>query len=124
MLTENNDDFFLPKLEKEGFDEWLKKFNSEKSMSDMSLADLITRYKQINSTLKDLEMELKSLRDALIMRSKDQQLDPYGLKVEKVARKGSINYKMIPELQSIDLEKYRDEQIEYWKISEVKNDMA
>jgi len=41
-----------------------------------------------------------------------------GLKIDRVTRKGSINYKEIDALKDIDLEKYRKPVSVYWQISE------
>ena len=126
MNVENDSDFFLPKPKpkqgKEAFELWLEKFNTIKSMKHLSLEDLIGKWKSAKKMHKDLEIELNLLKDAVILRSQDQPLDKYGLLVEKVKRKGSINWKSIPEINDIDLEKYRDDEIEYWKISEIEND--
>jgi hypothetical protein len=42
-----------------------------------------------------------------------------GIELQRITKKGSIEYDNIPELDFVDLEKYRKESSEYWKISEI-----
>lgn len=121
MQKESND-FFLPPPEqgKKEFESWLENYTTLKAMKDTPLEELIGKWKSLKKTQKELEVELDSLKQALTLRHQEQSLEPYGLLVERVKRKGSINWKSIPEIQGLDLEKYRDDEIEYWKISEVE----
>lgn len=72
----------------------------------------------MNSQLKELEKKEKALREQLISMSQDQNTLGSGIKVSKVLRKGTIDYSKIPELKNVNLETYRKETVEYWKIAE------
>lgn len=115
---------FLPEVKQgqQEFDEWLNKYNSKKSMADKSSQELVGEWKRVKSSLAALQSEEESLRAALIMRYQDKPSELSGLKVELVKRKGSISYSSIPQLKELDLEQYRGDYIEYWKISEVENE--
>ena len=116
--------FFLPEQDKmideQDFNEWLKKFTSEKSMSNLSAQELSTRWLQIHRQLKDLEKEEKSLRVALTTRYQETNLEPFGIKITKTLRRGNIDYSNIPELKDVDLEKYRADSSDMYRISEIK----
>ena len=43
-----------------------------------------------------------------------------GYTFEQIQREGSVDYKAIPELKGVDLNKYRKESINYWKLSFTK----
>jgi len=60
--------------------------------------------------------EEKEFREALLKLC-DKNCTNGAVKCQKITRKGSIDYENIPELQGLDLEKYRKESSEYWKIS-------
>jgi len=53
--------------------------------------------------LKEVEKQIKSFGPC----------EGYGVKVSKVVRKGSVDYKSIPELKGVDLEQYRKKPSEY-----------
>ena len=46
----------------------------------------------------------------------------FGIKIRKISRIGNIDYSLIPELQGVDLEKYRKEKSYWWDISEIRNE--
>lgn len=66
-----------------------------------------------NKYLENLEIELKDY-----FKSNDIKYTNYnGVFFELIERKGTIDYSKIPELQGVDLEKYRKKPTEYYKIS-------
>jgi len=78
--------------------------------------ELSERYLSVKSQLKELESLEKEYRQALIHLSGEENCEGGGLKLTKIKKKGSINYLSIPELNDIDLELFRSDPIEYWKI--------
>jgi len=72
----------------------------------------------ISGQLKELEKKEKALKEQLISLSQNQNTLGSGIKVSKVLRKGNVDYSKIPELQGVNLESYRKDPIEYWKIAE------
>jgi len=63
--------------------------------------------------LADREDELKK---AIIEYCENENTKGFGITVTKVIKSGYVDYSMIEELKSVDLEKYRKEKGEYWKI--------
>lgn len=70
----------------------------------------------VNKNMKGLETREKELREVLISMSNKQNAKGAGIKLVKTIRKGSVDYSSIPQLQDINLDRYRKEPIEYWKI--------
>jgi len=81
---------------------------------------LATQWKRINSQLNSLEKEEKRLRDSLISLASNQNSLGGGVKVTRFLRKGSVDYEKIPQLQGLDLERFRKKPVECWKITEAK----
>jgi putative phage-type endonuclease len=86
------------------------------------------QWKTLNARIKELQEQEKQVRKTLIEFTDDGNCQGFGLKLSRIERKGTIDwdkcYKEIcekyPEVSaSIDPEKYRKEQIGYWKIEEM-----
>ena len=43
-----------------------------------------------------------------------------GYEFKAITRKGSVQFKLIPELKTIDLDQYRSGDITYWKLNHIK----
>lgn len=56
-------------------------------------------------------------RKALIDIAGGQSTKGFDVKVQRVTRKGSVDYSLVPELQGIDIDKYRKGSIQTWRIS-------
>lgn len=67
--------------------------------------------------LRQLEEKEKDLREVLISMCQNQNSIGAGIKITKIVRKGNIDYSAIKELKKIDLNKYRKDPVEFWKIS-------
>lgn len=76
-------------------------------------------YKQITAQIKCLEKRQKQLRDALISMSEHANSIGGGVRLEKTARRGVIEYSRIEALKGIDLDQYRGEMTTYYKITEI-----
>lgn len=81
----------------------------------------------INSSRQQIKYytdRLKLDEERLIKLCGGKNTKGAGIKVTKVLRKGNIDYTKVEELKDVDLEKYRKENSEYWKISltEKEND--
>jgi putative phage-type endonuclease len=79
--------------------------------------DACEKWIDINAKISQLCEEEKSLRNSLIQMSNNKNTMGYGVKLSKIIRKGNIQYDKIPELKNVDLEEYRKDPIEYFKIS-------
>ncbi len=71
----------------------------------------------LKTQLAMLEQEEEELKKMLIFMSGNSNSKGAGIKLMRIMRKGSIDYKSIPELQNVDLEKYRKAPSEFHRIS-------
>lgn len=71
----------------------------------------------ISRELQALEKKEKELRELLISQSANSSSKGGGVKVSRIVRKGNVDYSSVPELQNVNLEKYRKNPIETWRIS-------
>lgn len=69
-------------------------------------------YKKIQVLIKEQER----LRQILISKANGKNCIIGDLRIEKKSRKGVVDYKSIPELFFVDVEKYRKESVEYFQI--------
>jgi hypothetical protein len=67
--------------------------------------------------IKKLIKREEALRKEIIAMCQNKDYTGFGVKVIKVTRKGNIEYGRIPQLKEMDLEQYRGDPIEYWKIT-------
>jgi hypothetical protein len=69
--------------------------------------------------LKEVEVQklIEDTKNSLIKKLDNKNFSWGGVQASRVFRKGSINYKNVPELKNIDLEKYRKPASEFWKIT-------
>lgn len=89
-------------------DEWLK-----------LAKELIQKQQDAESALQrcdEIKLRLQELAEG-------QNAIGGGVRVCKYMRKGTVQYKLIPELQDVDLDQYRTEAKEHWRIS-VERDRA
>ena len=74
-------------------------------------------YKDLQQEMNTLEKMLEKSRLNLMQLAGHSNCQGGGLRLSQVVRRGQIDYKAIPELNNIDLEKYRKAPVEYWRIS-------
>jgi len=67
--------------------------------------------------LQAAQEKAKASNQKLIDLAAGRNCRGYGITVQKVVRKGSVDYKKVPELQGVDLEKYRNPPSESWRVS-------
>ena len=72
--------------------------------------------------IKELEVKEAELTKTLIELSGDETREDEEFEFKRVPTKGSIDYKVIPELKAIDLEQYRKESRISWRL--VRKDKA
>jgi len=75
---------------------------------------------KIKRELKALKLIEDELTKELIEKSNGSDSHDKRLTFMQFERKGSINYKVIPQLQNIDLEPFRKASCSYWKLDLVK----
>ena len=81
--------------------------------------ELAKEHRQLKEEVKWRENRLAQIRDGLLGMSTAANSIGGGIRVERCVRKGAIKYSAIPELLGVDLDLYRDEPTEYYKIVEI-----
>ena len=75
--------------------------------------------KQLYTTsnkIKELKHKKENILNELIQLSNNKNTAVGSFEFKKITSLGDIKYKDIPELKNIDLEKYRLNSVEYWKL--------
>lgn len=80
--------------------------------------DLTFRYMTLrHNRLYNQKLE-EETKQQIIDLCQGQSSRGNGLKAQKIVKKGNVDYSLIPELEDVDLEKYRKPISEYWKLDE------
>lgn len=79
-------------------------------------ASVARRFIRLSKKKKEVEKQLDELKKTLISYAKHPKNICHGVSITKVERAGSVDYSKIPELQNVDLEKFRKPSTEYWKV--------
>lgn len=83
---------------------------------DLDLQEDLKAYEEIDMAIKSLEEKKSEYRKKIIERCSDQSSICHGKKIIKTTIKGQVDYSKIPELRSVDMDKYRKETTRVWKI--------
>lgn len=75
------------------------------------------RYLSVCKQIKELAVMEEAIREQLILMSGEYNCTGGGICVSQVQRKGNVDYSKIPQLENIDLDKYRKEAISLWRIT-------
>ena len=132
IVTVKRDDEYIEKMSEKLFEfaECIKNFK-EPELTDndyikrdeqwFEVACRLNKIKENKKSLevekKLLEIEEKAIESMLKSFSMGQNSTYGGLRYTSYQRKGLVDYKAIPELTMVDLEKYRKESKEYWSLS-------
>jgi putative phage-type endonuclease len=81
------------------------------------LAEIKREVDELSGSLEVKEKEMKRLASMILTQTNMGQVVGSGLKIARIDRKGSVDYSSIPELNGVDLEKYRKESSSYIKVS-------
>lgn len=82
-----------------------------------NIALLKIKAQELTNQLKVIDDSIKFESSKLVEKYKATRIENQYLKIEQVERAGSIDYSKIPELASVDLEKYRKKPTKYFKVS-------
>lgn len=77
----------------------------------------VAQWQEAKKALEEAQDAEKEIRNDLILMAQGKDCSGGGIKLSKHYRKGNVDYGMIPELFTVDLEHYRKEGSEYWKIT-------
>lgn len=86
-------------------------------ITDADTLSLVEEWKQKIEEFQALKENIDFLRLKIEPRLAHKRNSAYGVRIQRVARKGAIDYAKIPELQSVDLERYRKAGSEYFLFS-------
>lgn len=89
-------------------------------IDDVDFREKAARILDLRQDRKRIEAEEEYLTKALIERANGLNVSGGGIQITKVIRKGAVDYGSIPEIKGIDLDKWRKDSIESWRISEKK----
>lgn len=78
---------------------------------------VINRYREIERQQQELEREKLELRTYMLSHCTHNRSTIGDLRIQKILRKGNIDYGSIEALKEVDLEKYRKPNVESWRIS-------
>lgn len=84
---------------------------------DDTLTAQAQRYKYLTEAIESYSAERDYIKESLLAKMDHPKTIVAGMKIQKVTRQGAIDYSLIPEIQNIDLDKYRKESTESWRIS-------
>lgn len=96
-----------------------------KTVKDSELELLCQEWLEVDRALTELGKKEKEIREKITSHEKvkDHPFVKIGnVSVQLITRKGAVDYAKIPELKSVDLERYRRKETSYYKFGEVKND--
>lgn len=91
-----------------------KDFNER---NDEEWKEISQLYLEVNEELKGLLQREKEIKEKVIEVSEGKNVIGNGIRLQKLLRKGNIDYAKIPELENVDLEKYRKPTTQMWRIS-------
>ena len=85
---------------------------------DDILTDTVEDLKSVQLEMKNLAVREKELKEYLIRRAEveNRNLCIDGVTIQRVERKGNVDYSRIPELKGIDLDDYRKPSTLYWRV--------
>lgn len=87
---------------------------------DEAWTEISQKWLNVHRQLELLEKEEKELRNQLVQMADAKNVTGGGVRLSRSIRKGNVQYNQIPELQNVDLEQYRKEPIEVWRLVETK----
>jgi putative phage-type endonuclease len=79
----------------------------------------VHEYRKLLAKEKEIEQLKENHRNAIIHLADKQNVEGGGIRVQQVSRRGFVDYSAIPELQGIDLERYRKPSVESVRLVEV-----
>jgi hypothetical protein len=88
--------------------------------TDDDMRVLVERHRGLVQQKAILDVELKLAEKALKEEAGDNNVMAFGTKIQTIEKKGSVDYKTVPQLEGIDLEAFRRPGTTYQKITHAK----
>lgn len=85
-------------------------------VNDQEVLKFVNTKKENDAKIKALEDENEKITEELIQIGNGTSFKGDGFKFLKVPRKGTVDYKKVPELSDVDLEKYRKPSTFSWQL--------
>ncbi len=87
------------------------------------------KWKKANETIKDYKKIEDECKKQLVELTDDSNCEGYGLRLQRVSKEGSVDYKMLyedilnefPEVSKFHVEQYKRKEIGYWLVSKLKS---
>jgi len=92
-------------------------FKEQDLSADRNWSEAAVSYRRVRQRIDELEVDERELRSRLLSLSDAQRAFGAGLELIRTNRKGAVNYGAIPELEGVDLERYRKKSVEVVKIN-------
>lgn len=110
----------LPKL-KSFYDDYLREIKSpDKHLADLvqtkEAQELVDEYNQYKQDMAQAKEFMEDAKKRLIALADGKKTNISGLLVYECERQGNVNYKKIPELEGVDLDRYRGKPTKYWAV--------
>ena len=93
--------------------DWMVLEDEDAELLAIQYNDLCKGIKSREEWRDKLKAQLLELANEFHPRTKIRDL----LKIQKITRKGNVDYSKVPELRGVNLDKYRKEPIESWRIN-------
>jgi putative phage-type endonuclease len=84
--------------------------------SDEEWTQLSSSWLECNRQLEFYKEEEERIRERLIELSDKNNCRGGGIMLSRVVRKGNVDYKAVPELKTVNLDAYRKQSIEMWRL--------
>jgi putative phage-type endonuclease len=110
-------DHILPKIPPESKEVIYEGLNSLSQDSGMALEVDLMNLEKVNEKLKELEILKEALRERVIDTCKGRNYEIGKWKITKTLVKGSVDYSKIPQLKGVNLDLYRKQSKEVWRIA-------
>lgn len=78
----------------------------------------VRNYRQAVQELKKAQEEVDMMKLQLLEACDETPSEGEGVLIQRISRKGNVDYSQIPELLNVDLEQYRKPTTESWRISD------
>lgn len=88
-----------------------------KQINSAMAEKLVQEYEELTEAAERANARKKEILETLILLAKERDAEICGKKLTKVERKGAVNYSKIPELEGVDIERYRKAGTSYWRLS-------
>lgn len=93
------------------------RFKEQDLSDDPNWSEAARRYRRVRQRLDELSDEEHELRGRLLGLSDSRRAFGAGVELIRTSRKGAVNYGAIPELEGVDLDRYRKEPVEVVKLN-------